>query len=68
MLSKNLSDISNLKFQTGDNTDDLIQAVYSYQDQLETEKEVLDKKKEKANDTVKEVNSYLQIKTSDLNE
>jgi len=68
MLSKNLSDISTLKFQPDDNVEQLVQAVFSYESQLQNEKETLENKKEKSNDTVKEINSFLQIKQSDYNE
>jgi len=68
MLSKNLSDISNLKFQADDSIEDLIQAVYSYESQLKNEKETLESKKEKSNDNVKDINSFLQIKQTDYNE
>ena len=68
MLSKNLSEISNLKYPEDDNIEELIQAVYSYESKLKNEKETLESKKEKNNDTVKEINSFLQIKQTDCNE
>ena len=67
MLSKNLSDISSLKFQE-DNVEGLIQAVQSYEGQLKNEKEVLENKRERSSDTIKEINSFLSIKQTDYHE
>ena len=68
MHSKNLSDISNMKFQPEDNVEGLVLAVRSYEGQLRNEKEVLENKREKSSDTIKEINSFLQIKQGDYHE
>jgi predicted nucleic acid-binding Zn-ribbon protein len=68
MLSKNLMDISNMQFQSQDSLDDLIQSVELYQEQIRNEKRVIENKRERNNDQVKEVNSYVQIKQADLHE
>lgn len=68
ILSKNLADLSNVEFPTEGNPRELLEAVRRYEAQSKSERDVQENKREKTNDRMKEVGSYIQIKQNDLNE
>lgn len=66
-MASNLSEISDLKFQDDDSSEALLGVIRSYERTKKQEKDNLLIKKEKANDSLKEANSFIAIKTSELN-
>ncbi len=66
MLAHSLSEISDVKFQSQEEISDLIEAVNSYEKRLKMDKETAIAKRDKINDHMKEINSFIQIKTVEL--
>jgi hypothetical protein len=66
MLSHSLSEISDVKFQAQEDVSDLMDAINSYERRLKMDKEAAITKRDKINDHLKEINSFIQIKTTEL--
>ena len=66
LLGQSLSEISSLKLNDDESTEGLLDAVIAYEKRLKGDKETVQTKRDKLNDSLKEIGSFIQIKTNEI--
>ena len=66
ILFENLRDISDIKITQQDTLEAVEKSVEIYKKRLTTEKDGVQVKREKINDSIKDAETFIQIKASDL--